>query len=342
MKNNKGFISISIVYSFFLIFLLLLVFIVEDFANNRILLRNIKTEIKKDFGTGTASNEDKKLSSVIKKRYKSDGQDSLYLHDGFGDYGTSEAGDYSYRFAGSSPNNWVCFGIEILETTTCPNDNLYRIIGVFDNRTKIIKAFYGAADFLGSDNRNGSTNNYMWASNTSNDWSSSSLKDTVLKMNYYYNMERVSAVWRDLILRYNWQIGGISSISSPKNIYSNEISKSPDRQDIEYTWVGLMYVSDYLFAGVPSSWSNTNGTTSNNWLNIDKSGGYEWTITKNKSNGSGVYRINSSGKVESVNISTSVYAKVRPVVYLNNSTMTVGTHSGTQSDPYRLEVHRVE
>ena len=42
-----------------------------------------------------------------------------------------DAEDYSYRYAGANPNNYVCFGSDV---TPCPEDNLYRIIGVFDGQ----------------------------------------------------------------------------------------------------------------------------------------------------------------------------------------------------------------
>lgn len=42
MKNNKGFIAISLIYSFFLVFLMTLLTIVADFAHNRILLNDVK------------------------------------------------------------------------------------------------------------------------------------------------------------------------------------------------------------------------------------------------------------------------------------------------------------
>lgn len=47
MKNNKkGFIAISLIYSFFLVFLVTLLSIVNSYAHNRVLLNNIKKEIK--------------------------------------------------------------------------------------------------------------------------------------------------------------------------------------------------------------------------------------------------------------------------------------------------------
>ncbi len=46
-NNNKGFIAISLIYSFFLVFLITLLSIVTSYAQNRILLKNIKEETQK-------------------------------------------------------------------------------------------------------------------------------------------------------------------------------------------------------------------------------------------------------------------------------------------------------
>ena len=60
-----------------------------------------------------------------------DGDNGLYYHDGVGTYTNAdrEAEDNSYRYTGANPYNYVCFGSD---EATCPNDNLYRIIGIFD------------------------------------------------------------------------------------------------------------------------------------------------------------------------------------------------------------------
>ncbi len=42
MKNNKGFIAISLIYSFFLIFIITLLMIVSNYAKNRVLLNEVK------------------------------------------------------------------------------------------------------------------------------------------------------------------------------------------------------------------------------------------------------------------------------------------------------------
>ena len=75
----------------------------------------------------------------------------MYLHDSTLPNG---AEDNSYRFAGSneSVNNFVCFGTD---DSVCPYDNLYRIIGVFNNQVKLIKWDFANSNLLGAvDNYN--------------------------------------------------------------------------------------------------------------------------------------------------------------------------------------------
>ena len=77
-----------------------------------------------------------------------DGENGLYYHDGQGTYtnASQEAGDNSYRYAGADPDNYICFGSD---AETCPADNLYRIIGVFDGQVKLIKSDYMTSLELG-------------------------------------------------------------------------------------------------------------------------------------------------------------------------------------------------
>ena len=84
------------------------------------------------------------LADYITSQYTTDGANGLYLHDA--DL-TNGANDNSYRYAGANPNNYVCFGSD---EATCPADNLYRVIGVFNSQVKLIK--------------NSSIGNYAWDS----------------------------------------------------------------------------------------------------------------------------------------------------------------------------------
>ena len=103
------------------------------------------------------------LANCIKSLYISDGVNGIYLHDGQGTYDSLEAGDNSYRFAGANPNNYMCFGTDI---TPCPNDNLYRVIGVFGEYVKLV---------LSKNLRS-----YAWSANGTNEWSEATLNTEIL------------------------------------------------------------------------------------------------------------------------------------------------------------------
>ena len=98
------------------------------------------------------------LVEYVKSQYTgTQGENSLYYHDSTLVNG---AGDNSYRYAGASEsvNNYICLGSD---EATCPDANLFRIIGVFGDQTKVIRAK--------------SVGNKQWHSSESNTWSSSSL-----------------------------------------------------------------------------------------------------------------------------------------------------------------------
>ena len=66
------------------------------------------------------------LADHIKSLYTSQGSNGIYYHTSSL---VNSAGDNSYRYAGANPNNYVCFGSD---ASTCPSDNLYRIIGILE------------------------------------------------------------------------------------------------------------------------------------------------------------------------------------------------------------------
>lgn len=115
MKKN-GFISITIIYSFFLVFLSLMLFIVTNMITNRSLLDNLKKEIKNDITD----------SNLV--RYLMNHSDELNLvkHDDKLEYGLN---DGSLRYTGTNPSNYLKF----------KNDSkVFRIIGVINGKVKVI------------------------------------------------------------------------------------------------------------------------------------------------------------------------------------------------------------
>ena len=283
--------------------------------------------------------------------------DTLYYHDSSL---TNGAGDNSYRYAGANPNNYVCFGSN---DSTCPTDNLYRIIGVFGNNVKLIKYDYGTTDELGTDGdyyqtyKEGGMDstykgtygdgekigayywNYKSTNAATNTWSTSLLNKTNLNTNFINN---IGEEWANKIATTTWKVGGntYSNIYSktPSVVYQNEIvnpvTTNTTDNATEYTAkIGLMYVSDYGFAAEPSAWTLTMGNynnttaTSTNWMYM---GLYEWTLSRRADSSYRAFDVNGNGYVRDFNVSGS--DAVRPSFSLE-SFITYVSGSGSASDP---------
>ena len=225
-------------------------------------------------------------------------------------------------------DNYVCFGSDEEE---CPSGNIYRIIGVFDNRVKLIKDGIGVTAELGKDgaylkDTEFADKRYAWNTATgSNIWSESNLNKINLNTNYLTN---IGEKWSDMIALTRWSVGGIpesiSKSQSPKVIYDAEMS-----YDEEYAAkVGLAYVSDHVYASTSAVWVSDQRRIS--W--ISRTGQYssDFTITRNSDSASDAYYF-SQGKINSA----SSGAILRPTFYLLDSVEYKGG-KGTYSDPYRI------
>ena len=249
--------------------------------------------------------------------------ETLYHHDASL---TNGANDNSYRYAGVSGevNNYVCFGST---TTPCPTDNLYRIIGVFDDKVKLIKS--------------ASVGNMKWNTELKNTWSTSSL-------NTYLNNDFLNAfdeTTKDNIADTTWKVGGNTKdniANQPaKTAYQNEIvnpvpgSTSSNGETESSAKVGLMYASDYGFAAAPSAWTSTlydydgEAIKSANWMYL---GGDEWTISRFAGDSTGAFDVAESGYVTDVYGRVTNVHGVRPVFSLTSS-VNYASGSGSATDP---------
>ena len=291
------------------------------------------------------------LAEHITSLYTSDGANGLYLHDGAGTYGAQEAGDGSYRYAGANPNNYVCFGSD---ATTCPNDNLYRIIGVFGDQVKLIKHDYAGSNLLGTNGAYQGTASpssystykgsqstlywYYWNNSTYvNVWSQSNLNTVNLNTNYLNN---IGSTWSSKIATTNWNVGGntVDNIYNVpvKKTYQNEIV-SPAENTTYSAKIGLMYTSDYGYSASPDNW-NTNlydydndTNRNNNWMYM---GWYDWTVSPCRSDDmDDAFVVGNTGIVDYASV-VDVYG-VRPSFYLESS-VAYSSGNGTQENPYRI------
>ena len=262
------------------------------------------------------------LAEYIKSQYTgTQGENSLYYHNSSLANG---AGDNSYRYAGASAsvNNYICLGSD---EATCPDANLFRIIGVFGDKTKVI--------------RTKSVGNKQWHSSQVNTWSSSSL-NTYLNGGYLTSLGTL----KNKIATTTWKVGGGSwssiGTSVPKTAYKNEVGSSSSITTVNKK-IGLMYVSDYYYSASPSAWTlvgynesdatkDYRAATSTNWLYL---GSTEWTISRNSDNSYDAFSVNYNGDVDYDSVDNN--SGVRPSFNLESSVKYV-SGSGSMSDPVRV------
>ena len=238
------------------------------------------------------------------------GENSIYYHNSSLENG---AGDNSYRYAGASDsvNNYICLGSN---EATCPDANLFRIIGVFGDKTKVIRAK--------------SVGDKEWNTSADNTWSSSSL-NTYLNGTYLTSLGTLA----EKIATTTWKVRGGSSTylyDAPKIAYQYEVGSSALTTTNDAK-IGLMYVSDYGFAADSSEWTKKSGSfkiSSINWLYL----GSEWTISRSSDNLYSAFYVKSGG-VYSTYVTESYV--VRPSFNLESSVKYV-SGSGSMSDPVRV------
>ena len=293
---------------------------------------------------------------VISQYTGTQGENGIYYHNTSLENG---AGDNSYRYAGPSntTNNFVCFGND---AATCPTDNLYRIIGVIDNKVKLIKYDYATSTLLGTDGDYyvldkpdstyykgslSSISTYYWnynaANSSSNVWSTSLLNKTNLNTNF---INKIGSTWANKIANTTWKVGGgtVEKISNavPSTAYQYEVGANASTTTYDAK-IGLMYVSDYYYAASPSAWTlvgynisdstkDYRTVTGDNWMYM----GYDdWTFSRVSDTSTGVFLVYKTGIVGYSN--TFNYLGVRPSFNLLSSVAYV-SGSGTQSDPIRI------
>ena len=285
------------------------------------------TSMNKTFKAGVAvkaydREKDQTLAEYVISQYTgTQGDNALYYHNSTL---TNGAGDNSYRYAGASDsvNNYICLGSD---EATCPDANLFRIIGVFGDKTKVIRAK--------------SVGYKQWHTSQVNTWSSSSL-------NTYLNGEYLTSLGTlaDKIATTTWKVGGglWSNIATlvPKTAYQYEVGSSASTTTVDKK-IGLMYVSDYYYSASPSAWTlvgyNESDATKDyraaktiNWL---YSGSYEWTISRRSDLSDFAFLVRSAGDVYNDFVTLGIV--VRPSFNLESSVKYV-SGSGSMSDPVRV------
>lgn len=161
MKNKKGFISVTVIYTFFLVFLSLMLFIVTNMVVNRNLLNTLKKSIKDD------------ISDTNFTRYLINHSDDEKINL------TKVTKDNSYRFTGENPNNYIKFS---------ESDKTYRMIGIINGKIKVIDTSYKEIEY--NDTLNNSYENTTIKESLNNEYLitlNENIRNLLDESNWYIN-----------------------------------------------------------------------------------------------------------------------------------------------------------
>ena len=278
------------------------------------------------------------------------------------------------RYYGASPNNYIYFNCSNYLNQSSSTCETWRIIGVFNNKVKLIKAVpIGTYSW---DNKNTSTG--AESAYGKNDWTEARLmkllnpgyESETVGGSLYYNAKSGNCyagqnnatkacdftgtgikndITRSLIADTTYYLGGISTTSA---IYSNQAYQY-ERGTTVYTgrpttWVGkvaLPYPSDYGYAAdldkCNQTLSNYDNSmcTSNNWMETTMAtSSYSWLLTHESNYPSMALYVKPSGSVVfGGDGATSLEHDVVPVLYLN-ANANIKSGDGSSSNSYQLSV----
>ena len=262
------------------------------------------------------------------------------------------------RYVGASPKNYLKF-----------NNEIWRIVGVFNNITTIDEQGKEKTESLVKIVRNDSLGNYSWDSSASsinyrygiNEWSQADLmtelntdyinpsgdiafwysdNNNKTKLYNFYNNIKGDSI--DKIAKVRWNTSRAEPKAGALDSYNQERSTTPistqsDNVPRFNTWDGkiaLIYPSDYGYASTDTACRSRLSSSScknENWLfnSVD-----QWTLSPFSGK---VYRVLYAMSIGSVGINyASDPVGVRPALFLK-SDVVISDGYGTESNPYILE-----
>lgn len=229
------------------------------------------------------------------------------------------------RYVGTDPDNYVWF-----------NEELWRIIGLFDGQIKLLKDGYYS-------------NSMAWDSNGTSDWTNASLKDELNGVYLSSIQANDSTSYSYIDLNYVWYICSTNTYSLPRDyVYFDERCRDWDGSVLNsfVTWegaIGLMYASDYGYSVVEYDDDIINSPEEVSWFSLLENNVNQWTLNSTSYEDGSVFELYSDGYIswldggllEPVLPNSHLNSAVRPALYLKSD---VGVVDGTgdREDPFIL------
>ena len=277
---------------------------------------------------------------------------------------------HEYRYIGAEVNNYVKFNNDLYRIIGVFDSNSHGVTGT--ELVKLIRARSLGGYSWGAYNTDNSAGTYSGYTNDWTGKSKTSKANlNVLLNEYFYNKTDTSSTYGDCanwtyyedsndyktkdcsyIITYGidgslrgyietaiWYLYGSGTDKSKQNWYicergGNSCTPSgPNQGAVSVTSkIGLMYLSDYLYA---SGYYSSTDTTENIFYSGNKNWlfkGFEWTITPNASNANSVWVIQEGKATYDASIPLS---GSRPTFYLKSSIYVTGG-DGSFDNPYTI------
>ena len=270
------------------------------------------------------------------------------------------------RYYGINPNNYIYFNCSDYNNQTASTCEIWRIIGVFDGKVKIMRGSQiGTLAWDQDKNSDTSLTTY------DNNWTTATLMELLNNKYYngntsgivsYYsnsdgstvsNLDMTSIglkndVTRNMIDTETWHLGGwFSALIDTAKMYEYENSTNI-YTGRDLTWDGkiaLVYPSDYGYAVDFNNCSQTLYNYNliyclkNNWMyNIITNNGNNvgWVLTPISNDGVSVWHVNSEGYMRNLH-SSYLDSGVIPTLYLKQN-IDISGGNGNSSSPYQLKI----
>ena len=278
------------------------------------------------------------------------------------------------RYYGASPNNYIYFNCDDYSNQTSSTCELWRIIGIFDGKVKIMRGSQIGRLAWDQDKNIDSSK-----TTSDNDWSTSSLQvllntsylNRTANVTYYSGSTGTTTTTvqtstigikdstRNMISETMWYLRGWNSTSVfVDQMYEYERITGSVYSGRQTSWTGkiaLAYPSDYGYAtdfnlcksqlsGYFDSfgYADSNCTIVDNWMKsiiTNNGNNYGWLLTFDSDDSSIVWSISEEGGVNAANYdyggNTEFPGYVTPVLYLD-SELEIKSGDGSSSIPYQL------
>lgn len=268
--------------------------------------------------------------------------------------------DGNIRYYGANPNNYIYFNCSDYSNQNADTCELWRIIGVFDGKVKIMRST--PIESLARDRTQSSISSPEYNAN----WATSSITtllnesyykgDTAGTITYYSGSGRTitttldmnkigikNDTTRNMISESTWRIG-YGNTGFPNAVYSKE---EESYSSYSSKWIGniaLLNLSDYSYAvdlnqcTVSSTKYSTTECASNNWMHSIITTD-TWTLDDSSisnERATRAYYIPSTGIFDSA---TTLGAKsIYPTVFLKTLTNIKNGTTGSSDNPFQIKV----